>query len=243
MAERISSMGSKDTLAKYLSLQKITGTTEEVANTHEINRQSMVKEILLHTFLMSKYGLIDTELTVGEARNQYFRATQNNQAAHCAPGQIFYKELPIQDYITASDDLRLTVENLFARTDDIETKFNVADSRAEENGLRNALLFACRGVAESGKKTRFNRAEQFLPQINAACATFKSLGIAAFRTAIQRQRALMTPSSTVSAADRQETIRILECYMHHLQTSVNSLDTVLGLFPEDVWRMYSHAGH
>ena len=155
-------------LARLLTQERITGTDQEIAATHEINRQSTVKEILAHVFFMSKRGLITTPLSVWEAKNQYFRSTGNDQAAHTAPGQILLGNTPIQELLTSSDDLRLVVENLFGKTDGIHSKFNKADSRAEENGLRNALLTACSFVAQKARYARFNRTYQIHPYLDAA---------------------------------------------------------------------------
>lgn len=238
MAERTSSMGSKDRLAKLLTQEVIDGSYAEVANTHEVNRQSAVKEILVHVFLMSKFNIIGSVLTVGEAQSQYLRASGGQQAAHCAPGQILSTGVPIQNLLTASVDLQLAVENLFGRTDAIDTKFNKADSRAEENGLRNAFGRACGHAAGSGKTVRFNRAYEFYRYISAAFLMYKSAGIQAYMTAGMRQRALMKPNDPTDRAEREETIRILEAYSSTLSTSDDSLETVQGLFPEDLWRQY-----
>ena len=237
MAQRTSSMGSKTRLARMLSQERITGTDQEVAFTHEINRQSAVKEILLHVFMMSKFDLIGTVLTVGEARSQYLRARGTDQAAHCAPGQIFHAGIPIQQLIP-DDDLELTVENLFAKTDAVDARFNKADSRAEENGLRAALRDACNTVAQQAKNARFNRAVEFYPHIHSAFNVYRTAGVRAFRQAAVRQQTLATAAD---AASRGAIISILNYYSNRLSTADSSLETVLGLFPEDVWRAYAAA--
>ncbi len=231
-------MGTKTELADLLRLQPIIGPVSDVANTHEINRQSVVKELLVHIFLMSKFDIIDAVLTSAAAKNQYFTATAGNQAAHCAPGQIYDKAKPIQQLINGKNGLDLEVENLFGRTDDILSKFNTADSRAEENGLRAGFGTACRQVAEAGKYSRFNRAEDFYPQIASAFATYKSLGILAYSQAINRQMALMNTPGGPTPQARQETIAIIEVYSNTLRTAMETHETVQGLFAEDLWRRY-----
>ncbi len=238
MAERTSSMGSKARLSRILSQNRLTGTDQEIAMVHEVNRQSAVKEILVHVFFMSKFNIIGDTVTVKAAESQYIRATGSDQAAHCAPGQILFGTDPIQNLLTASDDLQLTVENLFGKTDTMDVKFNKADRRAEENGLLDALRTACDYVARVGKTARFNRAEEFYPHIDAAFNLYKMGGQQSYRQAIARQRALMQSNSSVTVASRQEWIFILETYSAKLASSLNTLETVLGLFPEDLWREY-----
>lgn len=239
MAERTSSMGSKTMLSRLLSQEPITGSDADIANTHEVNRQSTVKEIIIHVFFMSKYRLIGAPLSVGEAKSQYYRATGLSQAAHNAPGQILEGNSPIQESLTASDDLQLTVENLFGKTDDIHAKFNKADSRAEENGLRNALCLACNYIAREARTARFGRIELVYPSFASAFDIYKAAGTQAFRAAASRQRALMKPNHQDDIESRQETIDILNLYLSSLARSHSDHDTVLGLFPDDIWRQYA----
>lgn len=238
MAERTSSMGGKTMLARLLTQERITGTDQEIAATHEINRQSTVKEIIAHVFFMSKFGLITPPLAVGEAKSQYFRATGDDQAAHAAPGQILNGITPIQEVLTGSDDLRITVENLFGKTDGVHSKFNKADSRAEENGLRNALLTACNFVAEKARYARFNRTFQIHPHLDSAFGIYKMAALQAYRTAEIRQNALMNRNNPADVAAREEIVAILRWYSGKLAAAQNSHETVLGLFLEDIWRDY-----
>lgn len=239
MAERTSSMGSKTMLSRLLTQERITGTDREIAATHEINRQSAVKEIIAHVFFMSKFRLITPPLAVGEAKSQYYRATGDDQAAHNAPGQILQGNTPIQELMTTSDDLRITVENLFGKTDGIHSRFNKADSRAEENGLRDALLTGCNYIAEKGRYARFNRTFQIHSFLSTAFDLYKTAAAAAYRAAEVRQNALMDRNDPADVAAREEIIKILRWYGQTLGGSHNSHDTVLGLFLEDIWREYS----
>jgi hypothetical protein len=239
MAERTSSMGSKTMLARLLTQERIEGSDREIAATHEINRQSTVKEIIAHVFFMSKFGIISSPLDVGEAKSQYFRAKGEHQAAHTAPGQILQGTTPIQELLTGSDDLRITVENLFGKTDGIHAKFNKADSRAEENGLRNALLAACTFTAQKARYARFNRTDHIHPYLATAFDIYKSSALLAYRMAEARQNALMNRLDPNDVAAREEIIAILRWYGQTLSVSQNSHETVLGLFLEDIWRDYS----
>lgn len=239
MAERKSSMGSKTMLSRLLSQETITGTTDEIAATHEINRQSAVKEIIAHVFFLSKFKIITPPLDVGEAKSQYYRASGDNQAAHDAPGQILQGGTPIQELITASDDLRITVENLFGKTDGIHSMFNKADSRAEENGLRDALLSACNFAAEKARFSRFNRTHQIEPFLASAFDIYRTAGLAAYRMAEQRQNILMKRNDPADVAAREELIGILRVYGRVLARAQSTHETVLGLFLEDIWREYA----
>lgn len=231
-------MGTKRALAKLLTQERITGTDTEIANTHETNRQSTVKEILVHTFFLSKFDFIQGVVTVEAAESQYLGARGNDEAAHSAPGQLLSNGRALQRLITASDDLELIVENLFGKTDEIDSKFNKADSRAEENGLRAALGNAANFVVRAAKLSRFNRAIQFYPYIDAAFEMYKEQGLAAFDRAISIQRMKIQSGAPLQGVTRQELIAILETYRRNLRTSANTLETVLGLFPEDLWRDY-----
>src|SRR5215211_1490583 len=188
MSKRTSSMGSERRLANLLYQERITGTDAEIAMVHEVNRQSVVKEVLVHVFFIAKFGLISGPLTAVKAANQYLIAHGNDEAAHCAPGQIVASTRSVQSYLSASDDLQLEVENLFAKADEIDLKFNMADSRAEENGLRMAFGNACNTVANAGRTVRFNRTEDFYSHIDTAYARYKSQGVMAMTNAITIQR-------------------------------------------------------
>jgi hypothetical protein len=239
MAERISEMGSRYKLSKTITLQPITGSETEIAVSHEINRQCVVKELLVHTFFMAKYRLIDDDLTAGAAGSQYFSSKNPSMAAaHCVPGQISYNAEPIQKAVSASARLLVDVDTLFGKTDEIDRKFNTADQRAEENGLIEAFRSACARCASDAKHARFNRAIEMYPFISTAFGVYKSFGVRAFQMAATRQRALMRPRDPADVAAREVTIAILGVYQNELQTADDSLETVQGLFPEDIWKEY-----
>lgn len=231
-------MGTKSWLQRNLTQPPMTGTVEEIAVSHEVNRQNVVKEILVHIFLMAKFRILPSGVTVGEARAQYFRATAGNQAAHNAPGQIFSNGTPIQNLFTANDDLQVTVDNLFGTTDNIHANFNMADSSSEANGLRNAFGFACNEVARRGKFAKFNRAEEFHRYIESAFLIYKNQGAQAFRAAIASQQNSMNGATGADSASRQERLFITRTYLKTLSSASPSLETVLGLFTEDLWREY-----
>lgn len=231
-------MGSRSTLSRYLSQNRITGTVQEIAVTHEINRQSVVKELFVHVFLMSKFKFLNGGITVGEAHSQYITGHNTDQAAHCIPGQIFLAGQPIQNLITASDELHVALDNLFGTTDEINANFNKADSSSESNGLRAAFGNACIDVIRSGATARFNRAEDFYPYINAAFTKYKTDGIQAFRAAITKQRNEMISKKDADLISRQERVFITETYLQTLTSAPVTLETVLGLYPEDLWREY-----
>lgn len=234
-------MGSKTWLASILSQPPITGTDREVALTHEINRQSAVKQILFHVFFLSKFGFLKNPMKVGHATSQYIRATGENQAAHCAPGQLFTDSKPIQNLISISDELSLELENLFGETDVIHRKFNLADSRAEENGLRDALLEAGTFVAEAARYTRFGQIEVIYPLLKSAFEIYQTRGDAAYRMAAVRQQQMIKPNDEADLKARQETIGILNLYGEILASADPSHETVLGFYPKDLWQDYRKA--
>jgi hypothetical protein len=238
MSERTSLMGTKSRLRRILTQPPLPGTIEEIAVSHETNRQSVVKEILVHIFLMSKFRILPGGVTVGEARSQYFRATAGNQAAHNAPGQIFSNGTPIQNIITANDDLQVTIDNLFGTTDNIHANFNMADSSSEANGLRDAFGVACNEVARKGKYAKFNRAAEFHHYIESAFLIYKNQGVQGFRAAIASQQNSMHGTTGTDLASRQERLFITRTYLNTLNSASQSLETVLGLFTEDLWREY-----
>lgn len=231
-------MGSKHRLSQMLSQSPITGTDEQIAIVHETNRENVVKQVLLHVFFLSKFKFINGQVTTEAAESQYLTAHGLNQAAHCVPGQVMFNGDSIQSLITNSDDMQLVVENLFGNTDDIHARFNIADSRAEENGLRAALGNACNSASMAGKIARFNRAEEFYHYLDGAYQLYKTQGVAAFNTAINIQRTKMQSGSELTGTTRREVIFILETYRATLSSSLVTLETVQGLFPEDLWREY-----
>lgn len=238
MSERSSYMGTKSWLKRHLTQPPFGGTIEQIAVQHETNRQSVVKEILVHVFLMSKFRLLPGNVTVGEARAQYFRATADHQAAHCAPGQIFSNGAPIQRLITNNDDLQVSVDNLFGTTDNIHANFNVADSSSEANGLRQAFGNACNQVVQSGRFARFNRAADFHRYIETAFSTYKSQGATGFRAAMTNQQNLMRGTSGADLQARQQRLQITQIYLNTLNSASVSLETVMGLDTEELWREY-----
>lgn len=238
MAPRTSSMGSRSTLSRFLSQNRITGTVKQIATTHEVNRQNVVKEIFVHVFLMSKFKILTGMTTVGAAKSQYITGHGNDQAAHCVPGQIRAGGQPLQDLVAASDELHVTLDNLFGTTDEIDGNFNKADSSSEDNGVRNAFGNACNLAARSGATARFNRAEDFYPYINAAFVRYKTEGMQGFRAAIIKQQNEMRSKTGADLILRQERIFITETYLQTLASAPSTLETVMGLYPEDLWREY-----
>lgn len=238
MSERTSYMGTKSWLRRHLTQPPFNGTIEQIAAQHETNRQSVVKEILVHVFLMSKFRILPGSVTVAEAHAQYFRATADHQAAHCVPGQIFSNGTPIQRLITNNDDLQVGIDNLFGTTDNIHSNFNKADSSSEANGLRTAFGAACNTVIQSGKFARFNRAVDFHRYIETAFSNYKIQGAQCFRAAMANQETLMRGTSGTDLASRQERLRITRLYLNTLNSASVSLETIMGLDTEDIWREY-----
>ncbi|MEZ5345740.1 MAG: hypothetical protein R2681_09320 [Pyrinomonadaceae bacterium] len=235
MAKRNSILGSRSKLSRILSVQPMTGTVENIAVGHETNRQSMVKTLLMHVFLMSKLKGLNGALTVGAATSQYFSSTGGNQAAHCIPGQIFHNAVSLQEFPQNNEYLEVTLDCLFGKTDDLDANFNKADSLAEDRGLRTALLNACERVKVSGQFSRFQRAHQFYPQLEEAFGVYKNEGIAAFDSAVTSLRTSLLTSSGADLISRNERIDILGVYRQTLLTSQKTPETVLGLDGEDVW--------
>ena len=236
MAVRTTVLGSRSTISRFLRQQEWTGDVRTIAIGHETNRQSVVKTLFVYLFLMSKHRMLPNALTCGAATAQYLAATNVNQAAHCVPGQLFHNGTEIQKINGLSEDLGVTLDCLFAATDDIHNNFNKADSSAEDSGLRDAFGQACNRVVQNGRFARFERAWQFLPQIETAFGVYKTLGITAFETAITRQRAKQAEGKDTDPASRTERIFILQTYLNNLRTASNSTDTVLGLDAEEIWR-------
>ncbi|HYJ92696.1 MAG TPA: hypothetical protein VEV84_15405, partial [Pyrinomonadaceae bacterium] len=223
---RTSSLGTQYRLQRLLTQERITGTLEEVANAHETNRQSTVKAILVHMFLMSKFGLFKNPppapptpipLRVEGAENQYFWSTGGDNAAHCAPGQIYCGADTVQKRIRTNDDLEMIVECLFSKTDGIELRFNAADSSAEGhksgNRLRRVFGNACFQAARVGEFTRINPQIGFSHIIEQVFRTYQQQGVQAIDQAITaEQQEIARGNSTVKGVPRQEIIRILQVY-------------------------------
>jgi hypothetical protein len=219
-------MGPKSLLADILSLESFSGTDAEIAAAHENNRQSTVKEILLHVFFLARSGKLQTpSLTCEAAKSQYFYATGDDQAAHCVPGQLLYNGQPLQNLTAANSDLFISLENLFGRTDGLHGRFNKADSRAEENGLRAAMAAICNIVVQRGRYFKYQYVENFFPLLDAAFGDYMTRGVQAFDAAIQRQQTMTTALQGVT---RAELIAILEAYRNHLETADRSVTSVQG---------------
>lgn len=240
---RSSSLGTKAALSRLLTQDRITGTWAEIARVHETNRQNIVKEILVHIFLMSKFGFFNAPLTVGAAKNQYFQSTGGDNAAHCSPGQIFCGGQAVQKRITANDDIEMIVECLFSKTDGIEKKFNIADSSAEGNQggqrLRRVFGEACFEASRVGKFYRIDPRMGFSHVITQIFSQYQLQGEVAIDQAMESQRQKLAAGVPLQGTTRREVLDILEVYRNTLRDADPSLETVYGLFPRDLWHDYS----
>lgn len=236
MATRTTVLGSRRIIARFLTQIPLSGDLPTIAANHETNRQNVIKTIFVHLFLMSKYQMFPGNLTSGAAESQYLSATGGRQAAHCAPGQLFSNNVPIQRLPNLNEYLEVTLDCLFGVTDDLPANFNIGDSKAEENGLLDAFCNSANYIVQKGRFIKFERAYQFLHYIETAFGLYKNAGDAAFNAAIIRQRALLQNAVGDDVRVRNERISILQIYKRTLSSASNSIDTVLGLDPEEIWR-------
>ena len=239
---RSSSMGPRSRLAQIYRQSPITGSDAEIANTHEINRQSAVKTVFVHCFFLAKFGYLQGQvsaLDLGKTEAQYHFATGGNQAAHCAPAQISSGGRALQRLLTASDDLSLEIENLFGNTDDLPVRFNVSDSSAESNGLRRAFVSACNDVVMKAR-IPFGVVEHIAPHFSAAYRAYKQNGILAINSAIAFQQQELRRGNDLRITTRAQVIAILETYRQCLSTSMDTYETVQGLDLHDVWMDYAN---
>lgn len=240
---RASSMGSRHRMAQIYRQSPMTGTDLEIANSHEINRQSSVKSVLVHTFFLAKFDYLKgsvTGVSRGKTEAQYHFATGGNQAAHCAPAQISAGGVSLQRLITRSDELSLEVENLFGNTDDLPVRFNVSDSSVEGNGLCDAFISACNEVVQKSR-IPFGNVEHIAPHFEAAFQTYKTRGLAAIDAAIRFQQQELRLGRDLKITTRSQVIAILESYKTTLMRSMNTHETVQGLLLHDVWMDYANA--
>lgn len=236
-------MGSRHRIAQIYRQPPMTGTDAEIANSHEINRQSAVKSVLVHTFFLAKFNYLNSPVSGvgrGKTEAQYHFATGGNQAAHCAPAQISSGGKSLQRLITKSDDLSLEVENLFGNTDDLPVRFNVSDSTAESNGLCDAFIAACNEVVQKSR-IPFNNVDQIAPYFEGAFRTYKTRGIAAIESAIRFQQNELRRGNDLKITTRAQVIAILESYRASLGRAMNTHETVQGLLLHDVWMDYANA--
>ncbi len=236
---RTTSLGSRNAISKYLSQERMTGTDHELGNTHEINRQNTVKEILLYVFLMAKYGMVEPNMTVGAATTQYYsaRADEKKQAAHCAPGQIKFRGVDIYEFIP-DEDLSLELEMLFGAADGIPTIFNESDSVAEAKGLCEALVMACNDAAASGRFARFTFAGEIMPLLENSFRIYQAKGMDAFAKAVDSQKALMRLPTTLRPDYHKKKIEILTVYYQCLASADDSFGTAIMLHPQDVVKSF-----
>lgn len=236
-------MGSRHRMAQIYRQSPITGTDQEIANTHEINRQSAIKSVLVHTFFLAKFDYLKgsvTGVSRGKTEAQYHFATGGNQAAHCAPAQISSGGRSLQRLITTSDDLSLEVENLFGKTDDLPVRFNVSDSSAEGNGLCDAFVAACNEVVQKAR-IPFGNVDHIAPHFESAFSTYKTRGLMAIDNAIRFQQQELRLGRDLKITTRSQVIAILETYRSSLQQSMDTHETVQGLLLHDVWMDYANA--
>jgi hypothetical protein len=133
---------------------------------------------------------------------------------------------------------------MFGATDDLLANFNKSDTLSEnfnglsagdQFGLIRALELAANSVVRSGKYARFQRTFEFYHFLEQAFQIYKREGLSSFNLAIQK---LNQTTATASGDDlrlRNERLLIIRTYKETLQRANNSIETVLGLFPEDVW--------
>ncbi len=244
MGERTTILGTRYQVSKILTQARITGDVKSIANAHEINRQSVVKEVLLHLFLMSKYQMVDFPLSVRAATSQYLSGKSGNEAAHCVPGQIFYNGIAVQKLSTNNEYLEVALDCLFGTTDDLPANFNKSDTLSEnfngltagdQFGLIRAFELAANSVVRSGKYAKFQRAYNFYHFLEQAFQIYKREGISSFDLAIQKLNQTAASASGNDLQLRNERLLIIRTYKETLERASNSIETVIGLFPEDVW--------
>ena len=239
---RSSSRGSRTFIARILRQIALTGPDPQIASDHETNRQTVVKTVLVHVFFLSNFGLLRgavSGVSLGKTEAQLLFSTGGNQAAHCAPCQIS-SGVSIQKLITSNDDLSGEIEDLFASTDDLPLRFNIADSSAEGNGLRAAFVAACNEVVQKSR-IPFGTVDHIAPHFANAFRLYKTRGLAAIDAAIGFQQQELRAGRDLKITTRAQVISILETYRSTLATSLDAHDTVQGLLLHDVWMDYANS--
>lgn len=237
MGNRVSPFGS----FKNIRQLEITGDVAVRATVHENNRQNEIKKILVHSFLMAKFQIINPGDNVGakKAEAQHISGTGGTQAAHCLPCQILIKNNPLQSCLTAvSDELFIEVATAFSTTDILPTNFNKADSLAEGNLLKEAFRTACSQAVQAAHNLHIKDPRRIAPHIETIFGGYQGRASMSFQNSISHLQGTILTATGAKKTEREERQEILRVYQRTLESASASLDTVMYLQVEELYQTY-----
>jgi hypothetical protein len=225
--------------SEYAGVHLMPFGIEERAQTHEINRQRVVASIILDLHFMTIKRFIEENsiVTYRGAISQSLEGHAGNQAAHCAPRQIYVNGRAIQHAMQHRYPERaFALDALFAETDILPANFNKCDSRIERNGLSEAFRAACEhAIRRAYQVAEFDRG-LITMAATGAYAIYKQGAATAMTMSRQRLKDKLSASG-VSHRDRVnwgEQLFITENYIDALHLSEGrdrgiSQDKITGL--------------
>lgn len=237
MSNRRSPFGS----FKNITQIEIAGDVAIRASVHENNRQNEIKKVLVHTFMMARFGIINPgdAVTAKKAEAQHISGTGGTQAAHCLPCQILIKNDPLQNHlVSVSDELFIEVATSFSTTDILPTNFNKADSLAEGNLLKEAFRTACAQAVQAAHNLHIKDPRRVAPHIETIFGGYQGRASVAFQNSINHLQGTILTATGAKKAEREERQEILRVYQRTLNSASASLDTVMFLHVEDLYKTY-----
>jgi|SRR5215475_3210498 len=109
---------------------------------HSASRNCRVVQAACYFDLLrgTRHDLRSAEVTIDAAETQLFRSSAGFQAAHYLPGLIkFNSRVPWDRLFVSDPGSQHRLECLFGEVENLPASFNIADSAAEEKGLREAF--------------------------------------------------------------------------------------------------------
>ena len=209
---------------------------EARARLHQHHRERAVASILaeLHIMAVMKVLPQNQNWTIG-AEKAYWQdfsgdANRGTQAAHCVPCQIRISGKRPEQYVRKHSSNRADIiVAYFGKTDKfLPTVFNQCDSKAEQDGLRDAFHDACIDVLNSGYYSD-DQLENVTVHIKNAFSIFKSGSKAAFDVSYRYFESTRASYQRIGRTDKvkEEAVkmRVIAHYLKELRysTTINDI--------------------
>lgn len=133
------------THSKFKRGRFVTDASKAIGHSNSRNNRVVQVVSFFSLIRAASRNLATAHVLVEAAQRQLFRSPDGYQAAHYLPGQLkIGKQLPWM--LIPTPVARSSLECLFADVEHLPAAFNIADSAAEEKGLREVFRAAAEAV-------------------------------------------------------------------------------------------------
>jgi hypothetical protein len=221
------------------------------AEKHENNRQAAVTKVLVELFLVAvkghlkkgqPVGSIKRMTRIGGAKWQSWVSTDDNQAAHCVPRQLFIRARSFDRFLgTCVPDREPAMIVVFAETDDLPANFNRADSLAEGKGIAEGFREACVSVIDFALNQGKFESDSAMQYVSAAYEVYRGRAKAAYRESqLHLKQVLQFKTYDKAArARREERLKIIQLYNQALGKSAGHYQVLTPSYIKSAMTIYS----